>query len=177
MSTKKTRNRVFEGKHQTSQRALEIFVTIRVVLGELSKAGSSIRHQPVDGERREGSLSAFRFYRLSRKDFRPARCLPEPLRFERESPGSGRNSPGSPRTPKLSRQNSQSLWLPPPEKLPTRFLLAPRCVNSERDRKGLLIERLVSLPPDSTPVAPCRPLWAPPRGVVPPCDPISTRLS
>jgi hypothetical protein len=75
---------------------------------ELSEAGSSDRHQPVDGVRREDSLSAFCVYRLSRKDFRPARRIPEPLRFERELPGAGRNSPGSPRTPKLSRQNSQS---------------------------------------------------------------------
>src|SRR5262249_37185098 len=70
---------------------------------------------------------------------RPFPC-PRALRSERERSGSEGNLQGSSRPPKLSRQNSQSLRLPPLSELPTRFPSAPRCVNLNPTCKGLLVD-------------------------------------
>lgn len=98
---------------------------IRDLFGEPTGLVSNKRDAPVTRKRRESLLSPFDTFSLFCKGFRQHALRVKTLCFGREPLGCERNPQGSSRCPRLSVQNSQSLKLPPLEKLPARFLSHP----------------------------------------------------
>ena len=96
-----------------------------VTFGELNESVAKLTDTPVTRKPRERALPGFFYFPLSQKDLRRARLRGKTLQFERDHSGSERNHNGYARTPNVSVQNSQTLWLRLPVELPLRLRSDP----------------------------------------------------